>query len=164
MGELIWSACALCDISTDELLLLGRRLLRLTVLPLPSCWRFSTQQKDELYICLKYHRYTTKSCCYYQRYLAMLGVLILLIISYEAGTIYGKEQCVRVSCHIYYVTNLKENKHNEPAVWPCASPPHKRLQSFLFSLFSDLSSPRPKKFNIWVVGRAKSTAEAVFTS
>lgn len=38
MGELVWSACAVCDISTDELLLLGRRLPMLTVLPLPCCW------------------------------------------------------------------------------------------------------------------------------
>lgn len=126
---------------------------------------FNTAERWVVYLFKVAQVHHKKLLCYYQRYLgAMLGVLILLIISYEAGTIYGKEQRVRVSCHIYYVTNLKENKHNEPAVWPCASPPHKRLQSFLFSLFSDLSSPRPKKFNIWVVGRAKSTAEAVFTS
>lgn len=50
-----------------------------------------------------------------------------------------------MSSHIYHVANVKENKFNEPAVWPCASTLHKRLLSLLFSLFSDLSSPRPEK-------------------
>lgn len=63
--------------------------------------------------------------------------------------------CPLVSSHMYYVTNLNENKHNKPTVWHSASPPHKSLQYFLFSLFLDLSSRRPKKIQYLSVGACK---------